>query len=93
MQKARFGAMILTVGLMVLFLSACAGSENAPRLDRNTLKSWLSDPQVIILDVRSPHDWTGSNKKILNAVRQDPREVKTWGPGLPKDKKIVLYCA
>ena len=34
-----------------------------------------------------------SDKKIKGAVRQDPNEVKTWAASLPKDKKIVLYCA
>ena len=57
------------------------------------MKSWLSDPQVIILDVRQPKDWQSSDKKIKGAVRQDPKEVKTWAASLPKEKKIVLYCA
>ena len=57
------------------------------------MKSWLADPQVVILDVRAPDDWQGSDKKIKGAVRQDPKEVKTWAASLPKEKKIVLYCA
>ena len=93
MQKAKLGAMVLTVGLMLVFVWACAGSENAPRLERDTLKSWLSDPQVVILDVRAPQDWDSSNKKIKGAQRRDYKELKTWAASLPKDKKIVLYCA
>ena len=92
MKKARLWAMVLAVGLMLAFTCSCV-TENAPRLDKETLKSWLSDPKVIILDVRAPGDWDDSNKKIKGAVRQDPKEVKTWAATLPKDKKIVLYCA
>jgi len=93
MQKAKFWAKVLTAGLMLVFVWACAGSENAPRLERETLKSWLADPQVTILDVRAANDWEKSSNKIKGAVRQDPKEVKTWGASLSKDKKIVLYCA
>ena len=68
-------------------------APEAPRVDKETLKSWLSDPQVVILDVRAASDWQGSDKKIKGAVRQDPKEIKTWAASLPKEKKIVLYCA
>ena len=97
MEKARLWLMMMAVSLMLAFLWSCAigqatGSE-VPRLDPETLKSWLSDPQVLILDVRQPRDWQGSDKKIKGAVRQDPHDVKIWAADLPKGKKIVLYCA
>jgi predicted sulfurtransferase len=93
MKKARSWPMVLAVGLMLAFTWSCATGQNVPRLDKETLKNWLSDPQVVILDVRQPQDWQASDKKIKGAVRQEPKEVKTWAAGLPKDKKIVLYCA
>ena len=93
MQKTRLWAMVMVVSLMLAFSWACASGPEAPRVDKETLKSWLSDPQVVILDVREPKDWQGSDKKIKGAVRQDPKEVKTWAASLPKEKKIVLYCA
>jgi uncharacterized protein YcfL len=91
MRKTRLWAIVLAVSLMLVFPWACASSENAPRLDKETLKSWLYDPQVIILDVRASKDWEGNDKKIKRAVRQDPKEAKTWAAVLPKDNKIVLY--
>jgi hypothetical protein len=93
MQKAKLGVLALAAGLLLVFLGGCEGRVEAPRLKRDTLKSWLADPQVILLDVRVPKDWQNSAKKIKGAVRQDPKEVKTWAATLPKDKKIVLYCA
>jgi rhodanese-related sulfurtransferase len=78
---------------MLTFPWSCSFGKEAPRVDQETLKSWLSDPQVVLLDVRAPSDWESSDKKIKGAVRQDPKDVKTWAATLPKDKKIVLYCA
>ena len=92
MRKTKLWAMVLTVGLMLAFICSCS-TENTPRLDKEALKGWLADPQVIILDVRAANDWNGSDKKIKGAVRQDSKEIKTWSASLPKDKKIVLYCA
>jgi len=93
MRQAKSWALAMTVGLILAFTWSCARGENAPRLDKETLKGWLADTQVIILDVRAPNDWQSSDKKIKGAVRQEPKEVKTWAASLPKDKKIVLYCA
>ncbi len=92
MKKATLWAMALAALLLGFSWSSASGQEVA-RVDPQTLKSWLTDPQVIILDVRQPGDWQSSDKKIKGAVRQEPNEVRTWAASLPKDIKIVLYCA
>lgn len=53
----------------------------------------LGDPQLLLLDVRVTSSWAASDKKIKGAMRQAPAEIATWGPTLPRDKKIVLYCS
>jgi hypothetical protein len=93
MRKIGLLARVLAVSLLVIFPLACASGANAPRLDQETLKGWLSDPRVLILDVRQAHDWQSSDQKIKGAVRVNPNDVKSWAALLPKDKKIVLYCA
>ena len=93
MRKTKLWAMVMAVGLILAFSWACSSAAETPLVDKETLKTWLADPQVIILDVRQPKDWEGSDKKIKGAVRQEPKEIKTWAANLPKDKKIVLYCA
>jgi len=93
MRQAKLWAMIVMAGVMLAFPLACGGSENAPRLEQATLKGWLADPQVIIIDVRSPQDWEGSKNKIKGAQRRDSKTAKDWAKDLPKNKKIVLYCA
>ena len=93
MPNTKVSAIVLALGFLLAVPWSCAVGQDTPRLDKDILKGWLSDPQVLILDVRQPTNWNDSDKKIKGAVRQDPNEVKTWAANLPKDKKIVLYCA
>jgi rhodanese-related sulfurtransferase len=53
----------------------------------------LGDPQLTIIDVRTPKDWNDSKNMIKGALRQDPGKVPTWAQTLSKDKKLVVYCA
>ena len=93
MQKTKLWVMVMVVGLVVTFAWACSSAAGAPRVDKETVKGWLGNPQVVILDVRAGSDWQDSKTKIKGAVRQDPKAVQTWAASIPKDKKIVLYCA
>ena len=64
------------------------------RIDKETLRDWLGDPEVYILDVQVPRDWDASPAKIEHAHHFDPLQpVETWAQNLPQDKKIVAYCA
>jgi hypothetical protein len=91
MRETRYWVLALTVSLALASTFSCGSSEKPLLLDKQTIKSWLSDREVIILDVRAPKDWKISDKKIKGAVRQDPDEVRTWAARLPRDKQIVLY--
>ncbi len=61
------------------------------RISPQTLKGMLGNPQVLIIDVRVPASWAGSDRKIPGAVWYDPQQADVWGPTLPRGKKIVLY--
>ena len=87
MRKTKFSAMALAVSLILAFTWSCGSGEKPPLLDRETIKSWLSNPEVIILDVRAPKDWNPSDKKIKGAVRQDPDEVTTRASTCPRTRK------
>ncbi len=93
MRPGRCWFLVLAVSLAVAAFGSCATAKEAPRIDKETLKSWLGNPGVVIIDVRTAKDWQGSDKRIKGAVREDPKDLKTWAATLPKDKKIVLYCA
>ena len=93
MKKTKLWIQVMVAGLIVAFAWACAAAPEAPRVDKETVKGWLGNPQVVIVDVRAGSDWEDSKTKIKGAVRQDPKGVQTWAASLPKEKKIVLYCA
>lgn len=82
------------IGAILFSLVSCALATNrAQRIDLNTLKNWLANPRVEVIDVRTNNDWEASALEIKGAVREDPAKVAAWMNTLPKDKKIVLYCA
>lgn len=53
----------------------------------------LSDPSVVVIDVRTEADWKASKFKIKGAVREDPTQVASWMGKYDKDKTLVFYCA
>ncbi len=95
MRRTTFLAVVLLAALLAPLALALAANTVERYVDPVTLKTWLNDPQVMIIDVRQPNDWNGSAVKIKGAVRQDPAKEKVplWAANLPKNKKIVLYCA
>ena len=93
MRPGRLWFVVMAVSLMLAVSWSLATAQEAPRIDKETLKSWLGNPDVLILDVRQPGDWQGSGTKIPGAVREDPHAVNAWAATLPKDKRLVLYCA
>ncbi len=67
-------------------------AADAPRISKEELRSRLGDKNVVIIDVRTDHEWTASGSKIKGAVREDPRDVAAWTGKYPRGKTIVLYC-
>ncbi len=91
MRKVLVSFLVIAVSLSLT--APCLAAKDDFRVDKDTLKSWLADPGVLIIDVRTGSSWERSATKIKGAVRQDPQKVKDWAASLPKDKKIVLYCS
>ena len=89
MRKILFLLLVVTVSLSLA--APCLAGTETLRVDKETLKSWLDDPRVLIIDVRAGNSWVQSKKKIQGAIRKDPQNVGNWAPTLPTDKKIVLY--
>ena len=83
--------MVLTV-LNALFTVAFAASD-APRMTKEELRAKLGDKDIVVIDVRSGHDWEGSDSKIRGAVREDPQDVTPWARKYTKEKTIILYCS
>ena len=85
------------ITLVVVFvLTGCLQNRGldakVPRMTKEELKSLLGNPEVVVLDVRIPDEWKKSDRKIKNAVREDPKkDFKTWASKYPKDKTLVFY--
>jgi len=83
---------ICTIALLLAALPA-AGGTDVMLMETDTLKERLDSGEVVVLDVRTGRDWSGSELKIKGAVRANPRDFDTWSAGLDSAKTIVLYCA
>ena len=93
-MKARslVGLMLLSL-LLAPWATAQAAEPTVKLIDAATLKGMLGNPQVMIIDVRTPSSFASSGKMIKGAVRRDPGKVPTWAQTLPRDKTLVLYCS
>ena len=81
--------------LMVFFIltSGIARADDERSMTKEQLLPILAKSDVIVIDVRSSHDWDNSKRKIPLARRGDPMKFASWMNKYPKDKTIVLYCA
>jgi rhodanese-related sulfurtransferase len=61
-------------------------------ISKETLKSWLGQPELFLADVRSPEAFGRSIAKIELAQRLEPDKIKTQAKKIPKHLKVVLYC-
>jgi rhodanese-related sulfurtransferase len=92
-RKSWLIPLLLFLGWLALLGSSLAAAPPVERIDKDALKAMLGNPDLLLIDVRQPRDWSSSERKITGARRLLPAEVASWAPTLPKDKKIVLYCA
>lgn len=82
------------VGLVSCSSMGRITAPSVPRMSIDALKARLSDPAVLVLDVRDGRSWEKGTTKIKGAVRQDPgKDVAVWSKGYAKDKTYVLYCS
>jgi rhodanese-related sulfurtransferase len=82
--------------LIVIFAAAASlvgGEEGVTLISQDQLNEDIAKPDLIVVDVRTDHDWASSQFKIKGAQRQSPNEAKEWMDNYSKDKTIVLYCA
>lgn len=77
--------------LLSIFLLTEAFAAEVPRITKEDLQAMLSNPELIIIDVRSDGDWTSGDSKIKGALREDPGKLGTWIEKYPKEKTLILY--
>jgi hypothetical protein len=74
------------------FAQTALTADSVQKISIDGLKAQLGKPDLIILDVRTAHDWAESKTKIKGAIREDIHNASTWVDKYPKDKTIVFYC-
>jgi rhodanese-related sulfurtransferase len=84
---------VMTAVLCVLIAWGFCVAQDVKRITKEELKNMLSDPSVVVVDVRTEADWKASQFKIKGAVREDPGKVASWMGKYDKDKTLVFYCA
>lgn len=70
---------------------ASAASIEVPRISIERTKEMLTDPDVVIIDVRTAKTWWRSPGKIENAVREEPGSLKQWAGKYSKNKTLIFY--
>jgi rhodanese-related sulfurtransferase len=83
----------LAVSAALLAVGSLSFAQEAKRMTKEELKAMLDSPDLVVVDVRTGKDWTGSDQKIKGALREDPRKVDDWAARYDKEKTVVIYCA
>ena len=95
-MKRRF-VNIAWVALAVVCMSSLVptawSAQDMSLMTKETLKGVLTEPDTVVLDVRTGRDWGSSEFKIQGAHRADPKSFAKWSTTYAKDATIVLYCA
>lgn len=91
MQIARVVKSAIALVVVSLFLAAC-GSSAATRVDAQGFATTVSDPAVVVLDVRTPGEFASGH--LANAINID---VEGAGfdadiANLDKTKTYAVYC-
>jgi len=92
MTRSKFTLCLLAC-LILMFTASFAGAGDFTVINKDKLKGELTNPDVIVVDVRAAHDWDSSQWKIQGARREVPAQAVKWMAEYPKDKTIVFYCA
>lgn len=79
---------LAAVGLATV---ATASREEVPKISKEEARSMLERSELTPIDVRLPHDWEASDVKILDAIREDPKDIDSWANKYSKDKTLLLY--
>lgn len=88
--------------LVVLAVASFAGTvalaapaptpESVQKMTVDGLKGRMGNQDLVVIDVRSAHDWDESKIKIKGSVREEAMKVGSWINKYPKDKTIVFSC-
>jgi rhodanese-related sulfurtransferase len=94
MKKLLILTLALITGFaMTLHAQATLTPDKIPLMSIEELKRQIDNPDFMIVDVRSSHDWEDSTTKIKGSIREDASNTTNWIAKYPPNKTIVFYCA
>ena len=94
MHNIFYRILSVTVSLIMLSIfEQLAMATEIPRMTKEKLKSELSSPNFVVVDVRTGKDWKASEVKIKGAVRGDVSNIESWTKNYSKETTLVIYCA
>ncbi|MBO0912193.1 MAG: hypothetical protein J2P13_10405 [Acidobacteria bacterium] len=65
----------------------------APRITADEVKKLIeAGEHVVVVDVRNPQAWAGSEVKAGSAIRVPLDSLEQYLPRIPKSKAVVAYC-
>jgi rhodanese-related sulfurtransferase len=88
-MKKIIAILISSIALALFALPVNAASV----VTKETLKEWMDNGHVAVLDARTGRDWSSSEFKIKGADRTAPKDFSDWKSKYAKDQKLVVYCA
>jgi hypothetical protein len=66
--------------------------EKMPRIIPEELRRLMANGQAVVIDVRSPEDFR--QKRIPGAINLPMPQIEAGNyPKLPRDKRLISYCA
>jgi rhodanese-related sulfurtransferase len=94
MNKMLIITMVLVTGwVMTLHAQTALTPDNVPRMTIEELKQQINNPNLVVIDVRTSHDWESSTTKIKGSIREDASKAASWIDKYPPGKTLVFYCA
>jgi len=86
-------AVILYVATRYVRRQASLRDQSIPRISVGDLAGWLdAGEDVVIVDVRSSGAVDLDARRIPGAVPVELKRVRQWAEGMPRERRIVLYC-
>lgn len=86
--------MKLLIPLFSILMLACQQPATTEVITNEALIELLNDPEVQLVDVRTPGEWSGGiipNAKKINY--RDDHFLRQMEAALDKNKPVVVYCA
>jgi 3-mercaptopyruvate sulfurtransferase SseA len=83
-------AMVLMMALLVT-ITAPGQAQEVPRMTVEALRDRLAEPNLVVIDMRTGRDWTGSDRKIKGAKREEPGQTD-WAKNYAPGQTLVIYC-